>query len=571
MRRKPFPNGLSMTATLVLVITGVVLGMVAATMALFLATYHRSLLRSAKTSSGQAVAQVTNTVSSYIDDMHEVMGLLESSLEDESVNRDDFFSAFLEIRPDVVAISIYDGEAALQNCWIRDEQLQASIYQNLTLNAALIQENPSGYISQPHVETIFESYYPWVVTMAEPLGQGGTWVALDISFASISDYVNNVGIGQHGYCYIMDEDGSIIYHPQQQLIYSALKQEDTAAVSAMPDGVQSVGNVIYAVQTVPGSQWRVVGVSFVEDLVGTSLNEVTQILMLSAAVILVAAVISGFALSGALSRPLHDLSTAMERFEQDADNFTYDPVGGAREVRNLSASFDHMVGQIQHLMDTVRSEEISLRKTELKALQAQIDPHFLYNTLDSIAWMCERGRNTDAVQMVNALARLFRISISKGHELIPIRNEIQHAESYLQIQNYRYKNQFTYSFDVDPACEGFLCNKITLQPMIENAIYHGINGLVEEGEIRITVRADGEDILFTVEDNGVGMEQSQVDALLHREPGDRTGIGIKNVADRLRIYFGDQYGITIESEPDVGTRILIRMPKIREEGDYEKR
>lgn len=569
--KRPSRKGLSMTATLVLVVSGVVLGMVAATMALFLTTYHSSLMRSAQTSSGQAVAQVTNTVSSYIDDMHEVMSLLEGALHDSDVNRDDFLAAFLEIRPDVVAITTYDQEAALQDCWIRDQTMQTTIYENLSLDLSQILQNPLGYISQPHVETIFESYYPWVVTMAEPLEQGNAWVALDISFSSISDYVNNVGIGQHGYCYIMDEDGNIIYHPQQQLIYSALKQETTEAVAAMADGVQAADNVIYAVQSVPNSHWRVVGVSFVEDLVGASLGEVTQILTLSAFVILVAAVISGFVLSGALSRPLHALSGAMERFEQDAGNFTYEPVGGALEVQNLSASFDHMVGQIQHLMETVRSEEINLRKTELKALQAQINPHFLYNTLDSIAWMCERGRNDDAVQMVNALARLFRISISKGHELIPIRSEIQHAESYLQIQNYRYKNQFIYSFSVDASCEAYLCNKITLQPMIENAIYHGINGLVEEGEIKIAVRPDGEDILFVVEDNGVGMDQTQIEALLHRESGDRTGIGIKNVDDRLRIYFGEQYGITIESELDVGTRITIRMPKIREEGDYEKR
>jgi len=219
----------------------------------------------------------------------------------------------------------------------------------------------------------------------------------------------------------------------------------------------------------------------------------------------------------------------------------------------------------------VRAEEVNLRKTELRALQAQINPHFLYNTLDSIAWMCEQGRNAEAVEMVNALARLFRISISRGHELIPIRSELQHAESYLQIQSHRYKNQFSYSFDVQEECLDYLCNKITLQPIIENAIYHGINGLVDEGEIRISCRADGDDILFTVEDNGTGMEPEQVQAILRKERSDHTGIGIKNVNDRLKIYFGPAYGITIDSVPDEGTRVYIRMPKVREEAEYEKR
>lgn len=178
-------------------------------------------------------------------------------------------------------------------------------------------------------------------------------------------------------------------------------------------------------------------------------------------------------------------------------------------------------------MSTVREEEVNLRKTELKALQAQINPHFLYNTLDSIAWMCEQGRNADAVKMVHALARLFRISISKGHELIPISKEIEHAESYLQIQKYRYKNQFTYQFDVDPDCLDYYCNKITLQPIIENAINHGLDLLVDEGVILVQVRQDGEDIVFSVQDNGVGMSSEQIDSILRHGPKDRTGIGTR--------------------------------------------
>ena len=167
--------------------------------------------------------------------------------------------------------------------------------------------------------------------------------------------------------------------------------------------------------------------------------------------------------------------------------------------------------------------------------------------------------------MVNALARLFRISISRGHELIPIRSELQHAESYLQIQSYRYRNQFTYAFEADERCLDYLCNKITLQPIIENAIYHGINGLVEDGRILVTVREDGEDILMTVEDNGTGMDAAQIEAVMQKERSDHAGIGIKNVDDRLKIYFGQDYGIRIDSVPDEGTRVMIRMPKVRRE------
>ena len=229
-----------------------------------------------------------------------------------------------------------------------------------------------------------------------------------------------------------------------------------------------------------------------------------------------------------------------------------------------------MVVQIKELVEKVRQEEITLRKTELKALQAQINPHFLYNTLDAIAWLCEEERHKDAVEMVNSLAKLFRISISRGHELITIEKEMQHAKSYLKIQNFRYKNQFTYSFDVDEECLNYLCNKITLQPIIENAIYHGIDRMVDEGKINIGIHQKGDRIIFTVEDNGVGMTEEQCEEILHKDAGDRVGIGIKNVNDRIKIYFGEEYGLTIQSELDEGTRVTISMPKITENDYGEK-
>ena len=571
-QRKP----LSMTAVLVVVITGVVLGMVLCTVALFLNAYRRSILRSAQTSSRQAVDQVSNTVANYVSDMDGVMALVKSTLQtapQDSQEREEFFDNLLKIRADVAAVTTYDAAGNLLSCWALDHQPREEIYENLSFDAAALSLYEEGYISQPHVESIFEGWYPWVVTMPAALDTGGpeAWVALDLKFGSISSYINDVGIGQHGYCFLMDQSGGILYHPQQQLIYSRLKEENTAALAARSDGVYSESNVIYAIKTVEGSPWRVVGVSYVDELVTSNVGEVTRILVLSALAVLLAALLSSIVISRALSRPLKGLSAAMRQFEKSADRFTYAPVGGAREVQALSESFGHMVVKIQQLMDTVRREEINLRKTELKALQAQINPHFLYNTLDSISWMCEQGRNAEAVQMVNALAQLFRISISKGHELIPIRSELRHAESYLKIQQHRYKNQFSYRFDVDEGCLDFLCNKITLQPIIENAIYHGINGLVDEGEIVITLRADGSDVVFTVADNGVGMEEEQIQAILRKERSDHTGIGIKNVNDRLKIYFGEGYGITIRSEPDEGAVVTIRMPQVREEGDYENR
>ena len=551
-------------------VVGVVAIILCCCIFLFLDRYRSAMVQSARTSSAQAVSQVSNTVGNYLQDMDQAMTLVKQSMLEHESDRDELLAAFLEFRPDVVAVTSYSAQGTLLDCWSPGRQPKENIYQNLSFNLEKALNSHTAYMTAPHVETIFESYYPWVVTMTAPLDQGGeaAWVSLDLSFSSISSYINNVSIGQRGYCFLIDRDGNIIYHPQQQLLYAGLKSEDTEALSALRDGTYVDDTVIYCLTSVAGSDWRIVGVSYVDELVNRNVRDMIRLSAMLAVVVLVSALLTSWLLSRLLDRPLRGLASAMESFEADADHFTYRPVGGTREVRELSDSFGHMVLRIQQLMSTVREEEVNLRKTELKALQAQINPHFLYNTLDSIAWMCEQGRNADAVKMVHALARLFRISISKGHELIPISKEIEHAESYLQIQKYRYKNQFTYQFDVDPDCLDYYCNKITLQPIIENAINHGLDLLVDEGVILVQVRQDGEDIVFSVQDNGVGMSPEQIDSILRHGPKDRTGIGIKNVNDRLKIYFGKQYGLHITSELDVGTCVEIRMPKIQE-GNYE--
>lgn len=556
-------------------VAGVVSIILCCCIVLFLNRYRSAMVHSARTSTAQAVAQVSNTVGNYLQDMEQAMELVEQAMSESPDRRDELLSAFLNFRPDVAAVTSYSSSGALLDCWSLGREPRENILRNLSFDLDRARSASAPYMTAPHVVTIFESWYPWVVTMTEALaplpGRDDTaaWVSLDLSFSNISGYINSVSIGQRGYCFLMDRAGNIVYHPQQQLLYSGLKSEDTGALAALEDGSYADDTVIYSLTGVADSGWRVVGVSYVDELVDRSVREMIGLSLWLAVLVLAAALLTSWLLSQLLSRPLRDLASAMGSFEADAGRFTYRPAKGTREVRELSASFEHMVVRIQRLMSTVRQEEINLRKTELKALQAQINPHFLYNTLDSIAWMCEQGRSGDAVKMIHALARLFRISISRGHELIPIAKEIEHAENYLEIQKYRYKNQFTYTFDVDPGCLDYYCNKITLQPIIENAIMHGLDLLVDEGRIDVRVSQEGGDILFCVQDNGVGMSPEQARAILEEDSQDRTGIGIKNVNDRLRIYFGRQYGLRIISELDVGTRVEIRMPKIKEAGDYE--
>lgn len=569
MKNKGIKNRLSLSILMTGVVVSIVTIILLTVLLVFIKLYESSMEQNSITSSEQAVVQVMNTVDSYTRDMEEIMQLIVDNMDQESAVQDEFFSNLMSIRSDVVSVTTYDENDTMLNYWSDQLEMKENIYQNLSFYD--IEESEGMVISKPHVESLFKNYYPWVVTISQRTRNAQEeeiLVCMDIRFSNIADYVDDVGIGQHGYCFIMDTEGNIIYHPQQQLIYSGLKDEKTGMLVDLKDGAYPKSSVIYTLHTLENSSWRIAGVCYVDEMITNKVENMYRICAVLLILALITALLAGILFSWIFGKPANRLAVAMGEFEKDAENFRFVPVSGTSEVMALSNSFGQMVVQVQQLMERVRQEEITLRKTELKALQAQINPHFLYNTLDSIAWMCEEDRNQEAVEMVNALARLFRISISKGKELIPLEKELQHAESYLKIQKFRYKNQFTYHFNVDPECLPYLCNKITLQPIIENAIYHGLDRMVDVGRIEIGIHQHEDGISMTVQDNGVGMTRQQCEDILYRDASDRIGIGIRNVHERIKIYFGKKYGLYITSELDQGTRVEIRIPRI-EEGTYE--
>ena len=198
-------------------------------------------------------------------------------------------------------------------------------------------------------------------------------------------------------------------------------------------------------------------------------------------------------------------------------------------------------------------------------LQSQINPHFLYNTLDSITWMIEGGKNEEASFMITQLAKLFRISLSKGHTIITVRDELLHAKSYMNIQKVRYKNKFEVSFDVDEEIMDYCAVKLVLQPILENALNYGIRELDDFGEIVVGGKKVGEDIIITVSDNGMGIPENEIPLLLtntDRVHKKGSGVGLVNVNNRIKILFGERYGLHIESELDEGTVVTIKIPAI---------
>ncbi|WHH58073.1 sensor histidine kinase [Petroclostridium sp. X23] len=223
-----------------------------------------------------------------------------------------------------------------------------------------------------------------------------------------------------------------------------------------------------------------------------------------------------------------------------------------------------MTTKIKDLIIQNTKEQEQKRKSEIKALQAQINPHFLYNTLDSIIWMAESKKSEDVVVMASALAKLFRFSISKGEEIISLRSEIEHIKNYLTIQKIRYTDKLDFSIEVDDDILHCKTLKIILQPLAENSIYHGIKNKNGMRLIRITGKKTNNKILLQVIDNGVGMTPEKLENVLSKRNtvSDSKGVGVWNVHERLKLYFGDEFGLVFESQLDVGTKVDVWLPLI---------
>ena len=235
-----------------------------------------------------------------------------------------------------------------------------------------------------------------------------------------------------------------------------------------------------------------------------------------------------------------------------------------QEFNRLAASFNRMVEQIRLLMDNIYEVQQKKRQAELNALQAQINPHFLYNTLDSLRWLAKIHHIDEIAKIISALENLLRASISKTSDLIPISEEIENVRNYLAIQSFRYGNNFSVTFSVDPSVTGYLTSRFILQPIVENAIYHGVGNMVG-GEIFVGVHSDSAGIAFEVADNGPGIDPEKRKAIMENKYSNKdrfSGFGLRNVKERIQLYFDQDYEFTIENREPQGTRVKIRIPRI---------
>jgi len=434
--------------------------------------------------------------------------------------------------------------------------------------------SPGGQVITPtHVQNVIPSSYEWVITLSKALvnrqtGQREGVFFVDLNLAAISVLCNNNTLGSKGYLFIIDEIGDVVYHPKQQLIYGGLITEQTEAIlnSDKPYLIYQTNDdsIIYTKSISEKTGWTVIGVNYASDLLKN--NRQTQLIyILAMMTLLLAVILISSVISREITRPIRELKDAMQLVEKGEFAKANVDITANNELGSLTKSFNIMTEEIEHLIEQNVIEQQEKRRSEIKALQAQINPHFLYNTLDSIIWMSEAERNEEVVEMTSALARLFRQTISNEKEEVTVYEELEYVRNYLTIQQMRYKDKLEYQIDIEPEIQSVKIIKFAVQPLVENAIYHGLKYKETKGCLFVKGYRDNQNVCIEICDDGVGMNEETLNHIFDEKITDfkKNGVGVNNVQQRLKLYYGEAYGITFQSEPGVGTTGKITIPSAR--------
>ena len=386
-------------------------------------------------------------------------------------------------------------------------------------------------------------------------------ILLDIRHDIIQSSINGVTIGEKGFVFVMDQEDNIVYTPVNGIVYR-VNPKWVKAMEPMSVQIQG-GSYQIRSELSPYTGWRTVGV-FSMDEVMSSVNTIVYILFTCVIISLVLVVIVSFKFSRTLTNPIFKLKRLMKQAESGdltvRFNFQHND-----EIGELGQSFNHMIARIDQLIQMVYVEQENKRTAEMKSLQEQIKPHFLYNTLDTISWMARDYDAEDIVRLVDALTNMFRIGLSHGKDIITVKEEITHVSNYLYIQKIRYKDKLNYVIHVDESLYAIEVPKLILQPLVENAIYHGVKAKRGGGTITITGVPEGENLVFTVQDNGAGMPQEKVEELNRRMSersvlDEQKSFGLFYIRERIQLCYGTGYGVHVESTLGEGTRVTITLP-----------
>lgn len=548
--------------------------------------YHRFKLASDKS----AVANTEMTVESTIDrlnssllDLRQISDAANYNIVQEyDISSQEFtrqFSMLYETNVDKIqslALYGYDGK-------LIESEPVATVKDNVKVDDQKWYQNARSEIenihfSTPHVQNLFDDgtfRYHRVVSLSRSVDindgstSGSGVLLVDMKYSVLEDMLDRINETSSGiYYYLCSRDGEIIYHPRWTEINRGFFKEENNKAASYEDGIYEMKtdgqkeNVV--VGSVAYTGWKLIGV-VPESVQETSINKFRYYIITTILILVMMLLQVNRFISRKISRPIRELDESVKAYEAGAMPDIY--IGGSAEIRHLGYSVQKSYEQIETLMKEIIQQQTERRKSELDALQSQINPHFLYNTLESITWMIEAQRNNEAVVMISELAKLLRVSLSRGKTIISIEDELQHGRSYMNIQRVRYKERFKVEFLIDEEIKDYCIVKLVIQPLLENAIYYGVGNMDEDDDGQILVRGEkkGEDIYISIEDNGMGMPEDIRDNILtdnSKVPKHGSGVGVINVHSRIRLMFGPEYGLEVYSELDEGTKVVIHIPAI---------
>lgn len=532
----------------------------------------------------QTLLQSTaNSLESYLRNMRQIGDTINYSVVQEMDVSDAQFNQELSLlyeanKDKIQSIVLCDNKGTLIAAEpVTVQKNGVEIADQAWFNIA-VNEIENMHFSVPHIQNLFrdDSYrYHKVISLSRSVDiiDGGNprngVLLVDMRYSSISDILGKINQESNGYYYYLcDGEGNIIYHPHELELMRGLLEENNADVAGYKDGIYTdrlngeKRKVI--VNTIAYTGWKLVGVVSQNTKTDSQVRFRYYIMTIITLLIMMNLFVNKI-ITKKISSPILKLDASVKAYEAGGEKNIY--IGGSSEIRHLGISVQKSYEQIESLMKEIVDQQNKRRKSEIDALQSQIHPHFLYNTLESITWMIEGNRNKDAVFMISELARLFRISLSKGKTIICIEDELQHCRSYMNIQKYRYRERFSVQYDIQEEIYSYCTVKLILQPILENAIYYGVGDMDEDDDPLIVVRGykKEDDIYLCVEDNGMGMREEDVRNILtdnQKVPKHGSGVGLINVHTRIQLMFGEQYGLHVESEADEGTSVTIHLPAI---------
>ena len=531
----------------------------------------------------QIIRQVNYDIDTYIDYMENISSLVveggevqqflfdkdEAKKAGERTRILSQFDTIVESREDIanVAAVANNGRYLVNHGGKLTDYIDI---QELDWYQKALQSGQETTLSSSHVQNAIANSYQWVITLSRPLvnretGRREGVFFVDLNYSVLSRLCNNNSRKNSRYIFIIGSDGEVIYHPKQDLIYGGLLSEHVEEVLECDSDFLEIKDKeedkIYVMSKSERTGWTVVGVADTREITkGIGRLQMSYVMVAVLLLGIVMMISNGVAKE--IIRPLLRLKESMSRVQSGVLEKVDVPSLPSNEVGSLGSSFNIMIDRIQALMKQNRLEQEEKRKSELRALWAQIRPHFLYNTLDSIIWMAEAKKHEEVVLMTSALARLLHQSISNEKEEVKIKEELAYVKDYLTIQKMRYEDKLEYSIDVDDQIEESMIIKFALQPLVENAIYHGLKYKETKGRVDIQGFIEEDNIYISISDDGVGMDEETLEHIFDEREDDRDhkGIGVANVQRRLQLYYGKDYGITFVSDEGCGTIATVVLP-----------